>query len=214
MFSATMQFMITPELLVTFVGVTVMLAGIVLTLKTIQVLRPLGLQGRYWILVVFLGFFFMMYVMHILDLLDLIILPLGPDMMASLVYMGGAIYVVLVSFISLGLWRNVAGTPLADEEAREMFVKHVGDAPQIESFRAKDYSINCSFCGENIEFSLVDVVSSHADSIERGIDVQAGMGLKMIVVYPRHVCKDGLRETPVKLDDTYKYRSHGESRPV
>ena len=57
-------------------------------------------------------------------------------------------------------------------------------------------------------------MSSHADSIERGVDIQAGMGLKMVVVYPRHVCKDGLRETPVKLDDAYKYRSHGESRPV
>jgi hypothetical protein len=84
----------------------------------------------------------------------------------------------------------------------------------MDVFSAKDYNVNCNFCGETINFSLVDVVSSHADAIERGIEVQSGMGLKMIVVYPRHVCKDGLRETPVKLDDSYKYRSHGESRPV
>ncbi|MFX1561222.1 MAG: hypothetical protein ACFFBL_11590, partial [Promethearchaeota archaeon] len=118
------------------------------------------------------------------------------------------------SVISLGLWRNVAGTPLTEEEAREMFAQYVGNAPSMEQFRAKDYSIKCNMCEENVTFSLVDVVSSHADSIERGIDIQSGMGLKMIVVYPRHVCKDGLRETPVKLDDAYKYRSHGESRPV
>lgn len=209
-----MQMVISLELLITLVGVAGLIAGIVLTLKTVGVLRPLGLQGRYWILVAFLFFFFMMYSMHVLDLLDLIVLPVGSDMMVSLVYMGGAIYVVLVSFISLGLWRNVAGTPLTDEDAREMFAKHVGNAPPMERFSAKDYSVHCSFCGDNVEFSLVDVVSSHADSIERGVDVQSGMGLKMIVVYPRHVCKDGLRETPVKLDDAYKYRSHGESRPV
>lgn len=209
-----MQFVISPELLITLVGVVGLIAGIVLTLKTVGVLRPLGLQGRYWILVGFLAFFFMMYAMHVLDLLDFVFLPIGSDMMVSLVYMGGAIYVVLVSFISLGLWRNVAGTPLTDEEAREIFAKHVGNAPPMETFSAKNYNVNCNFCGDNVVFSLVDVVSSHADSIERGIDVQSGMGLKMIVVYPRHVCKDGLRETPVKLDDAYKYRSHGESRPV
>jgi len=186
-----MQVAITPELIITIAGIIGLLAGIGLTLKTISVLRPL-----------------------VLDLLDLFLLPVSSDMLVSLVYMGGAIYVVLVSFISLGLWRNVAGIPLSAEEAREIFAKHVGNAPSMERFSAKDYSVNCSFCGENVEFSLVDVVSSHADSIERGIEVQSGMGLKMIVIYPRHVCKDGLRETPVKLDDSYKYRSHGESRPV
>ena len=205
---------ILPELIITFAGVIGLLAGIALTLKTIGVLRPLGLQGRYRILVAFLGFFFLMYLMHILDLLEVVIVPIGSDMMVSMVYLGGAVYVVLVSFISLGLWRNVVGTPLTDEVAREIFAKHVGSAPPMDTFSAKAYSISCSFCAENIDFSLVDVVSSHADSIERGVEVQEGMGLKMVVVYPRHICKDGLRETPVKLDETYKYRSHGESRPV
>ena len=155
-----------------------------------------------------------MYITHVLDLLGIVLLPIGPEMLVSLVYMGGAVYVVLVSFISLGLWRNVAGTPMTDEEARDLFAKYVGDAPPMENFSAKAYSVNCSFCGENVDFSLVDVVSSHADNVKRGIEIQSGMGLKMIVVYPRHVCKDGLRETPVKLDDKYQYRSHGESRPV
>jgi hypothetical protein len=209
-----MQITFSLELVITLVGIAGLIAGIILTLQTVKVLRPLGLQRRYWILVAFLGFFFMMYTTHVLDLLDIIILPVGSDMLVSIVYMGGAIYVVLVSFISLGLWRNVAGKPLTPEEARDLFATHVGNAPPIDTFSSEIYSVPCSFCGENIEFSLVDVVSSHADSIERGIDIQTGMGLKMIVVYPRHVCKDGLREIPVKLDDAYKYRSHGESRPV
>ena len=209
-----MQIAISLELIITLAGIIGLIGGIVLTLKTIGVLRPLGLQRRYWILVGFLLFFFLMYMSHVLNLLDIVLLPIGSDMLVSLVYMGGAIYVVLVSFISLGLWRNVVGTPLTDEEARELFAEHVGNAPTMERFGAKDYSANCSFCGQNVEFSLVDVVSSHADNIDRGVEVQSGMGLKMIVVYPRHVCKDGLRETPVKLDESYKYRSHGESRPV
>jgi hypothetical protein len=209
-----MQLILTPELIITFVGVAGIIYGLILTLKTVGVLRPLGLQRRYWILVGFICFFLMMYVMHVLTLLDVVILPVSSEFMVSLVYMGGAIYVVLVSVISLGLWRNVVGTPLSNEEARELFAKHVGNAPSLEQFSTKEYSIKCNLCNEHIEFSLVDVVSSHADSIERGVEVQSGMGLKMVVVYPRHVCKDGLRETPVKLDDTYKYRSHGESRPV
>lgn len=209
-----MQVIISLSFIITLVGIVGLMAGIVLTLKTIGVLRPLGLQRRYWILVAFLCFFFMMYITHVLDLLGIVLLPIGPEMLVSLVYMGGAVYVVLVSFISLGLWRNVAGTPMTDEEARDLFAKYVGDAPPMENFSAKAYSVNCSFCGENVDFSLVDVVSSHADNVERGIEIQSGMGLKMIVVYPRHVCKDGLRETPVKLDDKYQYRSHGESRPV
>jgi len=208
------QFALSLELIISLIGVAGIIYGLILTLKTVGVLRPMGLQGRYWILVAFIGFFLLMYLMHVLSLLNLIILPVTAELMVSLVYMGGAIYVVLVSVISLGLWRNVVGTPLSDEEAREMFAKHVGNAPSMEQFRAKDYSIKCNICDQNIEFSLVDVVSSHADNIERGIEVQSGMGLKMIVVYPRHVCKDGLRETSVKLDDSYKYRSHGESRPV
>ena len=57
-----------------------------------------------------------------------------------------------------------------------MFAKHVGNAPSMEQFRAKDYSIKCNICDDNVEFSLVDVVSSHADNIERGIDIQAGCG--------------------------------------
>ena len=209
-----MQVIISLSFIITLVGIVGLMAGIVLTLKTIGVLRPLGLQRRYWILVAFLCFFFMMYITHVLDLLGIVLLPIGPEMLVSLVYMGGAVYVVLVSFISLGLWRNVAGTPMTDEEARDLFAKYVGDAPPMENFSAKAYSVNCSFCGENVDFSLVDVVSSHADNVKRGIEIQSGMGLKMIVVYPRHVCKDGLRETPVKLDDKYQYRSHGESRPV
>jgi len=209
-----MQLIITPELIITFIGVAGIIYGLILTLKTVGVLRPLGLQRRYWILVGFICFFLMMYIMHVLTLLDVVVLPVSSEFMVSLVYMGGAIYVVLVSVISLGLWRNVVGTPLSNEEARELFAKHVGNAPSLEQFSAKEYSIKCNLCNEHIEFSLVDVVSSHADSIERGVEVQSGMGLKMVVVYPRHVCRDGLRETPVKLDDTYKYRSHGESRPV
>jgi hypothetical protein len=207
-------FNISLELIITLVGVVGIIYGLVLTLKTIGVLRPLGLQGRYWILVAFIGFFLMMYIQHILYLLGYPILDIESDLMVSFVYMGGAVYVILVSVISLGLWRNVAGTPLSAEEAREVFAKHVGNAPPMEQFTAKDYSIKCNICEENTEFSLVDVVSSHADNIERGIEVQSGMGLKMIIVHPRHVCKDGLRETTVKLDDAYKYRSHGESRPV
>ncbi|MHA2352499.1 MAG: hypothetical protein ACXABX_05210 [Candidatus Thorarchaeota archaeon] len=209
-----MQLVLTPEILLTVVGIIGIIYGLILTLKTVGVLRPLGLQGRYWILVAFIIFFLMMYVFQLLTFLGYVVLPISLELMVSLVYMGGAIYVVLVSVISLGLWRNVAGTPLTDEEAREMFAKHVGNAPSMEQFRAKDYSIKCNICEENVAFNLVDIVSSHADSIERGIEVQSGMGLKMVVVYPRHVCKDGLRETPVKLDDAYKYRSHGESRPV
>ena len=209
-----MQLVFTPEILLTLVGIIGIIYGLILTLKTVGVLRPLGLQGRYWVLVGFIVFFLMMYVFQLLTFLGYIVLPVSPDFMISLVYMGGAIYVVLVSVISLGLWRNVAGKPLTDEEAREIFATHVGNAPPMDVFSAKDYNVKCSFCGETINFSLVDVVSSHADAIERGIEVQSGMGLKMIVVYPRHVCKDGLRETPVKLDDSYKYRSHGESRPV
>lgn len=209
-----MQLVFTPEIILTLVGIIGIIYGLILTLKTVGVLRPLGLQGRYWILVAFIIFFLMMYVFQLLTFLGIVALPITLELMVSLVYMGGAIYVILTSVISLGLWRNVAGTPLTDEEARELFAKHVGNAPPMETFSAKDYSVACSFCGENVNFSLVDVVSSHADSIERGIEVQSGMGLKMVVVYPRHVCKDGLRETPVKLDDSYKYRSHGESRPV
>ena len=207
-------FNISLELIITLIGVAGIIYGLVLTLKTVGVLRPLGLQGRYWILVAFIGFFLMMYLMHILSLLEIFILPVSAEFMVSIVYMGGAIYVVLVSVISLGLWRNVAGTPLSAEEAREIFAKHVGNAPPMEQFTATDYSVKCNICDENVTFSLVDVVSSHADNIERGIEVQSGMGLKMIIVHPRHVCKDGLRETTVKLDDAYKYRSHGESRPV
>ena len=209
-----MQLLFTPEIILTVVGIIGIIYGIILTLKTVGVLRPLGIQGRYWILVAFLVFFLMMYIFQLLTIIGIVVLPISLELMVSLVYMGGAVYVILTSFISLGLWRNVAGKPLTAEEAREIFAKHVGNAPPMDAFSAKDYSVNCSFCGENVEFSLVDVVSSHADSIERGIEVQSGMGLKMVVVYPRHVCKDGLRETSVKLDDTYKYRSHGESRPV
>lgn len=209
-----MQLVATPEIILTLVGIIGIIYGLILTLKTVGVLRPLGLQGRYWILVAFIVFFLMMYVFQLLTFLGIVALPISLELMVSLVYMGGAIYVVLVSVISLGLWRNVVGTPLTDEEAREMFAKHVGNAPSMEHFSAKDYSVKCNICEENVTFSLVDIVSSHADSIGRGIDIQAGMGLKMVVVYPRHVCKDGLRETPVKLDDAYKYRSHGESRPV
>jgi hypothetical protein len=209
-----MQLVFTPEIILTLVGIVGIIYGLILTLKTVGVLRPLGLQGRYWILVAFITFFMMMYLFQLLSFLGYVTLPISTELMMSLVYMGGAVYVVLTSVISLGLWRNVAGTPLTDEDAREMFAKHVGNAPSLEQFSAKDYSVKCNICEENVAFSLVDVVSSHADSIERGVDVQSGMGLRMVVVYPRHVCKDGLRETPVKLDDAYKYRSHGESRPV
>ena len=209
-----MQIFISFELVITMAGIVGLLVGIGFTLKTIGVLRPLGLQRRYWILVGFLSFFFLMYLSQLLSLLNIVFIPINPTTLVSLVYLGGAIYVVLVSFISLGLWRNVVGTPLSNEKARELFIKYVGNAPPLERFSSKEYSVNCSFCGENINFSLVDVVSSHADNIERGVEIQEGMGLKMLVVYPRHVCKDGLREIPVKLDDGYKYRSHGESRPV
>jgi hypothetical protein len=202
------------ELIITLVGVAGIIYGLVLTMKTVGVLTPLGLQKQYWILVAFIGFFLLMYLMHVLSLLGIFVLPVSAEFMVSIVYMGGAIYVVLVSVISLGLWRNVVGTPLSDENARELFANHVGNAPPMEQFTAKAYSTRCNICDENIVFSLVDVVSSHADNIERGIELQSGMGLKMIIVYPRHVCKDGLRETPVKLDDAYKYRSHGESRPI
>jgi hypothetical protein len=209
-----MQLVFSPEVVITLAGIIGIVYGLILTLKTVGVLRPLGLQGRYWILVAFICFFLMMYLFQLLAFLGYVVLPVSLDLMVSLVYFGGAIYVVLVSVISLGLWRNVAGKPLTDEEAREIFAEYVGNAPPLEQFRSKAYNIRCNICEENLTFSLADVVSSHADSIERGVDVQAGMGLKMVVVYPRHVCKDGLREIPVKLDDAYKYRSHGESRPV
>jgi hypothetical protein len=209
-----MQAVFTLELIITIGGMIGLFGGLILTLKTVGVLRPLGLQSRYWILVVFISFFLLMYVMFILTLLGFIILPVSLELLVSLVYLGGALYVILVSYISLGLWRNVVGTPLTTEQAREMFIQLVGNAPASDQFSSKNYSIKCNICEKNIEFSLVDVVSSHADSIERGIEVQSGMGLKMILIYPRHVCKDGLRETPVKLDDSFKYRSHGESRPV
>jgi hypothetical protein len=209
-----MQVMLTPELIITIGGMIGLIGGLALTLKTVGVLRPLRLQSRYWILVAFISFFLLMYIMFILSLLGAIALPVSLELLVSLVYLGGAVYVILVSYISLGLWRNVAGTPLTPEQAREMFAKHVGVAPPLDQFSAKNYNIKCNICEKTVEFSLVDVVSSHADNIGRGIEVQSGMGLKMILIYPRHVCKDGLRETPVKLDDSFKYRSHGESRPV
>ena len=48
-FKNIMQVVFTSEIILTLDGILGILYGLALTLKTVGVLRPLGLQGRYWI---------------------------------------------------------------------------------------------------------------------------------------------------------------------
>jgi hypothetical protein len=203
-----------PEFFITLIGMIGLFYGIALTLKTIGVLKPLGLERRYWGLVGFLCAFVIGYLMQILSVLGLFQVPVSAEMVVSFVYMGGAAYVVLVSAISLGLWRNVAGLRLSDEAAWDLFKGIVGTAPPLADFTAKQYSVKCDICNVANDFSLADVINTHGTNPERGVEVQSGMGAKMTTVFPRHVCRDGIREIPVKLDDAFKYRAHGSSRPI
>ncbi|MHA2117781.1 MAG: hypothetical protein ACW98J_02585 [Candidatus Thorarchaeota archaeon] len=209
-----LEILLMPEFLITLIGMIGLFYGIALTLKTIGVLRPLGLERRYWGLVGFLCAFVIGYLMQILSVLGLFQFPVSAEMVVSFVYMGGAAYVVLVSIISLGLWRNVAGLRLSDEAAWDIFKGIVGTAPALVEFTAQQYSVRCDICNATADFSLADVINTHGTNPERGVEVQSGMGAMMTTVYPRHVCKDGIREIPVKLDDAFKYRAHGTSRPI
>jgi hypothetical protein len=202
------------ELAVTAAGMIGLFIGLFLTLKTVGVLRPLNLERRYWILVAFISFFLLGYIGNILLILGLVELPFSTNLLVSLVFFGGAVYVVLVSVISLQLWHNVAGIQLSDEEARDLFYSVTGDAPPLMQFVSSDYSVKCNICENNVSFSLAGVVCTHATNITRGVEVQKGMGTTMVVVYPRHNCIDGIREIPVKLDTEFKYRSHGSARPI
>ncbi|MHA1906934.1 MAG: hypothetical protein ACW98Y_06545 [Candidatus Thorarchaeota archaeon] len=204
----------TIELGVTLIGMIGLIVGLILTLRTVGVLRPLNLHGRYWILVGFIGAFLMGYVMNIMILLGWIVLPISTELLVALVFFGGAFYVILVSYISLRLWEGVVGKRLSYNEAHELFKDHTGIEPPMGTFVSSKYAVKCNICNESVSFSLAGVVSSHAESLERGVEIQSGMGSKMIVVYPRHVCSDGLREIPVKMDESFEYRSHGTARPV
>ncbi len=202
------------ELGVTFAGMLGLIVGLILTLRTVSVLRPLNLHRRYWVLVGFIGAFLMGYIMNIMLILGVLVLPISSELLVALVFFGGAFYVVLVSIISLHLWEGVVGKRISFDDALKLFKEHTGLSPPMGKFVSSRYAVKCNICNEKTSFSLAGVVSSHADNLERGVELQSGMGSRMIVVYPRHVCIDGLVEIPVKLDEAFEYRSHGNSRPV
>lgn len=130
------------------------------------------------------------------------------------VFFFGAIFVLTLAYLNRNLFSDIFGQGLSNNRAYSLFAEHVGmPTRKVMAMTREDYSVACEICGEDVGYSIPDLVRAHL-RIERGVVVERAMGGVNYRFYVRHYCGKELREIPVRHDGQFEYRSHRPSRPV
>ncbi len=196
-------------------GAIILIVGLYFAIRSILILRIYGLARSWIVLTVLIAFFFFGYTFTALMFLGIELVPsVTLEGIVTAVFFFGAIFVLTLAYLNRNLFSDIFGQGLSDNKAYSLFAEHVGmPTRKVMAMTREDYSVACEICGEDVGYSIPDLVRTHP-RIERGVVVERAMGGVNYRFYVRHYCGKELREIPVRHDGQFEYRSHRPSRPV
>lgn len=161
---------------------------------------------------------FVIGIFYGLFLLDFLNFGIGAfisiELLASLTLLLVSIYVGGASYLTWKTLRGIYGTDISDKRAMNKFLRFANlPAGAAEVLMDKSFDLNCEVCNKQIEYTIQDVVRSHPD-LERGVEIEDGLGETNFTFYVRHDCKDHYRETPIQHDHNMVPRAQKDSREV
>lgn len=136
------------------------------------------------------------------------------ELLASLTMFLMSLYVAGATYLSWRTLRGIYGNDISNKAAINKFIRYANlSADSVEILKDKSFDMKCEVCEEKIEYTIADVVRSHPE-LERGIEIEDGLGELNFTLYVRHDCNDHYRETPIQHDHNMVPRSQKESREV
>ena len=118
------------------------------------------------------------------------------------------------SYLSWRTLRGIYGNDISDKAAVNKFLRFANlSVNATDILLEKSFDMKCEVCEKQIEYTIPDIVRSHPD-LERGVEIEEGLGELNFTLYVRHDCTDHYRETPIMHDQNLVPRSQKESREV
>ncbi|MDH3942789.1 MAG: hypothetical protein OEV06_01670 [Anaerolineae bacterium] len=151
----------------------------------------------------------------LLDFLQFDIESIIPrDLLTSIIIILISFYAAVSTYMNAKIFKAIFGTGMSDQKALNKFLRFAQlPASAANVLMDKTFDMQCDTCGKEVEYSIPDVVRAHPD-IERGIEIEDGLGERNFTLYVRHDCEDDFREIPVQHDKNMVPRSQKESRVV
>ncbi|MCE7735294.1 MAG: hypothetical protein GPJ54_10480 [Candidatus Heimdallarchaeota archaeon] len=198
----------------TLIGVIILLISMNVSRKFKEILTANDYRSYQWLGVqILILFFAIAYTIHGVTLGDLIELPIDLTTLVTLVYFFGGIFVIVTMLATNNMIVAILGQKLSDKNAIDMFIERFGIEEKIDHL-SDQFEVNCSFCKKNINYSVADVVRSHAKVLDRGMSVVSTFGVRSFILRPSHKCKEGRREMTIIHDSTLAFRAVDNSRLI
>ena len=207
--------MIFNNAIIVILGAVILLAGLIYALRIINLLKNYGLARPWIFLSAMIGFFFLGYIFIALLFLDIAMVPaITLEGLVTAIFFFGSVFVTVLAVLNHNIFGDIFGKGIDDTKAFRIFAEHVGmPARKAMAMTRPQYSVACEVCGDDVKYSVPELVRSHP-RIDRGVVVDRAMGGTNYRFYVRHYCDKELREIPVRHDSQFEYRSHRPSRPV
>jgi len=198
-----------------FLGGFILAVSLSVSLWLVRSIKGDSVMERWVILQVVLFVIGIFYGLFLLEFLNFGITAfISIELLASLTLMLVSIYVAGASYLTWKTLRGIYGTDMSDKRAMNKFLRFANlSASAGDILMNKSFDLNCEVCEKQIEYTIQDVVRSHPD-LERGIEIEDGLGETNFTFYVRHDCTDHYRETPIQHDHNMVPRSQKDSREV
>lgn len=120
---------------------------------------------------------------------------------------------IMINLHKQRLFTVESGSGISEKEAVLKFMDYIKPHKIDPVLCFERNSIRCPRCSRTINYSVIDIVRSHAQ-ISSGVLMEERMGLQVYWMYVRHECMEEIWEIPVLHDSRLAYRSQRSPRLV
>ena len=198
-----------------FLGGFILGVSLLISLWLVRSIKADSVKEKWVILQVILFVIGIFYGLFLLEFLNFGITDfITIELLASLTLVLMSIYISGASYLTWKTLRGIYGTDMSDKRSMNKFLRFANlPASAADILMDKSFDLNCEVCKKQIEYTIQDVVRSHPD-LNRGIEIEDGLGETNFTFYVRHDCTDHYRETPVQHDQNMVPRAQKYSREV
>lgn len=203
------------EIIIVLSAGLVLGASLVISLWLVRSIKGSSVTEKWLMLQVLLFIVAVFYVIILLDFLQFgIDTFISIELLASLTLFLMSLYVGGATYLSWRTLRGIYGNAMSNKAAVKKFVRYASlTIDAVDTLKDKSFDMKCEVCERKIDYTIADVVRSHPD-LERGVEIEDGLGELNFTLYVRHDCNDHYRETPIQHDHNMVPRAQKESREV